>query len=510
MAGEQGRGPLLVLLFFISATVITVWGTWEGVLPPTEEAVRAETAREILVTGDWWTMHFDGAAVYDLPPLPMWTVAVFLKLFGTNELSAHLPFVLFSVLTFFLAFLAGEVRRGVVEPAQRWITQPRTLGLLSAIILAASPLFGRYAPDVDPCVPCAFFVMMAICGWLLLPKSRAGFFLWACGIAGGLLSGGGAALLVIPGSLLSLVTDRERRILWRSPAFLAATTLALVAGGSWLVPAALQGGGFSGNPLWAPFSTMGRSWGAAFLTFGESMRVLFVQNLPWSIPAAIAVGRTLFFRRSGGREPGEARQRGAGFNAIDDTLLAFLVVIAVPSAFGSAGDRSLLLPLIPPAALISAREIARWVAAASEKAADDPDAVVRRLWAFNQAVTAIFCLLMLLVLATPLRLHRTIDDPIEDVARMAGQITPAGSRLGNFGQPQRVQSARLLFYGDRSLGPRLDMPEQVLDAIDRERGAVFLASAGRLDALRKFVGDGTAYTFHILYRSSELVLFRAE
>ncbi|UCF05795.1 MAG: glycosyltransferase family 39 protein [bacterium] len=503
MAGEQGRGPLLVFLFFVSATVITVWGTWEGTLPQTEEAVRAEVAREILVTGDWWTMHFDGAPLYDLPPLSMWCTAVFLKLFGTNEFSAHLPFVIFSVLTFYIIFLAGELKPGGRSVSCEWITQPRALGLLSAIILAASPLFGKYAPDLTPHVPFAFFISMAIYGWLLLPESRAGLALWAVGIACGILSGGAGALLLIPGSFLSLVSDRQRRNLWKSPQFLAVTVCALAAGVAWLVPATLRGSGeFAGNQLWTPFSGMGRSFGAAVSSFIVALWELFVRNLPWSIPTVIAVVRILFFRKSG--------KRNGDITDLDDTLLAFSVVILVPMAIGSAGERSLFLPLLPLAAIIAAREVARWIAAVSKKTEKEPEVVLHRLWTLNQTLTAVFCLFMLLLFATPLRFHRTTVDPIKDIALMAAQLTPEGTRLGNFGQPRRFQAARLLFYGNRSLRTPHVQPEAVLEEIGREPNTVFLATAEQLEELREFAGDGAAYRFNVLYRSRELVLFKVE
>jgi 4-amino-4-deoxy-L-arabinose transferase-like glycosyltransferase len=503
MAGEQGRGPLLVFLFFISVTVITVWGTWEGTLPQTEEAVRAEVAREILVTGNWWTMHFDGEPIYDLPPLSMWCTAIFLRLFGTNEFSAHLPFVIFSILTFYIVFLAGELKPGDRSVSYEWITQPRALGLLSAIILAASPLFGKYAPDLTPHVPFAFFITMAVYGWLLLPENGVGQALWAVGIAGGILSGGAGAFLLIPGSILSLVTGGQRRDLWRNPRFLAVTVCALAVGVAWLVPTTLGGaGGSAGNRLWIPFWGMGRSFGAAVSGFFVALWDIFVRNLPWSIPTVIAVVRILFFRRSG--------VRNGDITDLDDTLLAFSVVIIIPMAIGSAGERSLFLPLLPLAAILAAREIARWITAVSRRKEQEREISLHRLWTLNQTLTAVFCLLMLLLFATPLRFHRTTIDPIKDVARMAAQLTPAGTRLGNFGQPRRFQAARLLFYGDRSLRPPHELAEAVLEEIDREPDTIYLSTAERLDELRKFAGDGAAYRFNVLYRSRELVLFKAE
>ncbi|MCK4236406.1 MAG: glycosyltransferase family 39 protein, partial [Candidatus Krumholzibacteria bacterium] len=159
LTGEQGRGPLLVTLFFISAALVTVWGIWGGTLPASDEAVLAESAREILVEDEVWMMHFDGKPIYDTPPLALWLMAFTMRIFGTGELGACLPFVIFSVLTFYLVFLAGGVKAGE-GPSRQWITRPRAVGFLSAIILAASPLFGKFAPHIVLDVPFAFFVML--------------------------------------------------------------------------------------------------------------------------------------------------------------------------------------------------------------------------------------------------------------------------------------------------------------------------------------------------------------
>ena len=72
LAGEQGRGSFLVLLFLVSAAVVTGWGIWEGTLPHSEEAIYAETARESAVEGGVWSLRFDGLPVSDMPPIPIW------------------------------------------------------------------------------------------------------------------------------------------------------------------------------------------------------------------------------------------------------------------------------------------------------------------------------------------------------------------------------------------------------------------------------------------------------
>jgi 4-amino-4-deoxy-L-arabinose transferase-like glycosyltransferase len=499
LAGEQGKGPLLVLLFFISAAVIMIWGTWEGVLPFSEEAVLAETAREILVTGDGWTMHFDGAPVYDAPPLAMWCMSFFLKYFGLTEFTARLPFVIFSVATLIVVFLAGSIRSDDPSPGGTWITQGRACGLLSAIILASSPLFGKFAPHITEHIPFTFFVALSLLGWLYLPVRRRGLFLWGIGVAGALLAGGAPGFLVIPAAAVSAAFDRKRRTVWRDFPFIIVTICALIVGGSWILSTALRapGAGLVGLSAGAGISAP-----AAALLGG--LKEVWLRNLPWSVPATGAIVRLALTRRDGAERVTE----------IDNTLIVFLVILFIPLALAGSGGVEVFLALTPIGAIVSAREIGRWLRGGEPAAGRDkplaaapafPEAARVKIWSLNQALISLFFLLMLLLVATPLRLHRTSIDPIKEIASVANEYTPEGTRLGNFRQEYRYQAARLLFYGNRSLEQPLSKPEEVIERLRREPRALFFSSAIDMSELIMFGNYPKGLRVH--YRAGELVLF---
>lgn len=508
LAGEQGRGPLLVLLFFVSATVITVWGTWEGTLPYSEEAVLAETAREILVTGDGWTMHFDSEPVYDTPPLGMWCTAFFLKIFGLSEFAARLPFVLFSVLAFYAVFLAGAVRSDDDRSSCSWITRGRACGLLSAIILASSPLFGKFTPHVTVHIPFALFITLSLLGWLYLPGNRKGLALWGVGISGALLSGGAAGFLVIPASALSITFDRKRRGMWRNPVFIITTVAALIVGGSWIIKTAFSSpGGFrAGIGGLVPLSSVTSPVISVFVAIKD----VWLRNLPWSIPATGAVLRILFVRRSIAKKE--------GVTAIDGTLLIFSAILFIPLALIESNGIEVFLPLMPVCAILAAREIGRWMyqrtpepgPAAQEMestaAAREPEGV--KIWSLNQALISLFFLLMLLLVATPLRLHRTSIDPIKEIALAANELVPEGTKLGNYRQEYRYQVARLLFYGNRSLEMPISEPGEVVDRFARNPGIIFLSTAMDMNDVIK--AGNYPMGLRVQYRASELVLFGLE
>ena len=492
-AGERGRAHILVILFFISVSVVTVWGTWEATLPGSDEAVLAETGREILATGDLVTMHFDGAPVHDTPPLVPWLLALLYAAFGANEFTARFTFVLLSVLTFYLVYLAGKkASRDRDDACQSAFGSLATgLGFLSCIFLASSPFFGRFAPHVTLGVPFAFFASMAFLGWLSTPCGPAGAILWGVGIAGAVLSFGAGGFLLILGAAVSSAANRERRAAWRSPEFLAATIVGAAAGCFWLIPETVRSGqGLMQNPLWAPLAGIVHPSGKSISSLLASARNTLLGNLPWSIPAVLAAVRIVFHRGD--------RRREAWVAGVDADLLIFAGAIFFPLALSASSAASSFVAALPFAAILSAREIARWV----KRSGHD---VTKGIWTWNHVMTALFCLLMLLLVATPLHLRRVGVDPIEDVARMANRLTPDGTRIGNYKQRYREQCARMLFYGNRSLEqPRSDA-DGVASALRENPRMIFLSSMADVEALRRT--EGFPVEIKVLYGSGNLALF---
>jgi 4-amino-4-deoxy-L-arabinose transferase-like glycosyltransferase len=492
LTGDQGRGPFLVILFFVSATVVAIWGTWEGTLPASEEAVLAETAREILVTGDGWTMRFDGAPVHDLSPLPFWFMASCYRLIGMNEFSARLPFVLFAVLTFLLTYFMGIVSETSDDRDTEWINRGRAVGLLSAILLAASPIFGRFAPHVSFSIPHAFFTALALLGWLSLQERRSGYVLWIIGIAGALFVAGADGVIIVVGVLAACLFGGGSLLgSWR---FIIATVCAVIAGGAWLFwNAPPAGGHFYGNPLWSAIAGLVRPAPGVAAGMIGGIKEIWIGNLPWSIIATAAFVRVIFIHGK--------RRREQNIEAVDKALVSFIVVSFLLLAFTGPARNDRLITILPAAAVLSARELTRWMSDLEGK-------TLPRLWSFNQAMVSLFCLLMLLLLATPLRLHRNDVDPIRDVAGMARQLSPEHVRVGNFRQPYRTQGARLLFYGQRSLDRPLSDPTEVARELEVDPERIFLSSFEDYQLLEgsRVIPVG----LRMLYRAGPLVLFGME
>ncbi|MGA8011673.1 MAG: glycosyltransferase family 39 protein, partial [Candidatus Acidiferrales bacterium] len=61
------------------------------------DAVQAQIARNMLVSGDWVTARLDGLTYLEKPPLMYWTIAASYKLFGVHDWAARLPIALATV-----------------------------------------------------------------------------------------------------------------------------------------------------------------------------------------------------------------------------------------------------------------------------------------------------------------------------------------------------------------------------------------------------------------------------
>ena len=80
----------------------------EGSLHSWTEAIYAQISREILRTGDWLTLHYNGRPYLKKPPLFMWLTALSYRLLGIGEFSARLFSPLFALGIFGLVYVLGR------------------------------------------------------------------------------------------------------------------------------------------------------------------------------------------------------------------------------------------------------------------------------------------------------------------------------------------------------------------------------------------------------------------
>ncbi len=100
---------------------------WLPLLEP-DEGRNAEVAREMLVSGDWVTPHFNSLTYLDKPAVFFWLVAGSFRLWGVSEWAARFPSALAALGTMLLTWFLARRMFG------------DDVGFRAAIILATSPL----------------------------------------------------------------------------------------------------------------------------------------------------------------------------------------------------------------------------------------------------------------------------------------------------------------------------------------------------------------------------------
>jgi 4-amino-4-deoxy-L-arabinose transferase-like glycosyltransferase len=144
--------PLLLLLLVAALAFFTGLGRLPLLEP--DEGRNAEVAREMLVSGDLITPHFDTLTYLDKPAVYFWLVAGSFRLLGINEWAARLPSALLALGAMLLTWFLG--RRMFGDSA----------GLRAGIILATTPLAIAFSRLVIFDMTLTFLVTAAlVCFW---------------------------------------------------------------------------------------------------------------------------------------------------------------------------------------------------------------------------------------------------------------------------------------------------------------------------------------------------------
>ncbi len=198
------------------------------------DSTHAEAAREMVVTGDYVTLHINGVRYLEKPPLPYWLVAICYKILGVNEFSTRLPMVLSVMLLGVLAFCWG--RRAFGE-------RTGIYGGLFVFTCAGVYLFTRV---LIPDVLLSLLIAAALYFFLTALERDAAPWRWYSGyamMALGVLTKGLIALVFPCGAafFFLLVTGEWRR--WREFRLISGLALFLAIAAPWHILAGLRNPG---------------------------------------------------------------------------------------------------------------------------------------------------------------------------------------------------------------------------------------------------------------------------
>lgn len=166
------RSNWLIDILSLAGIFILFYTFWLGSYPlfTPDEGRYSEVAREMIATNDYITPRIDGVAFLDKPILYYWLQAAAMKLLGVNEWALRLFPALLSILGCLMTYICG-----------RRLFNRRT-GLISAIVLATTPLYfgnAHYANlDLEVAVLVSCSLLALITAFQSTDKSR-NYFLFA-------------------------------------------------------------------------------------------------------------------------------------------------------------------------------------------------------------------------------------------------------------------------------------------------------------------------------------------
>ena len=325
------------------------------------DSVHAEAAKEILVRGDWITLHADGIRYLEKAPLMYWGIAASFHAFGVHDWSARLPLALSALALVLVTWSLGRRVYGTSG------------GLFAGLVLVAS--FGPY-------IFTRFLIPDLLVGlWLLVTFD---FFLrsldeerpsrlscWGIAVASALnVLTKGLIGLVFPAAVIFgyLLLTRDLRRLLRMR-LLSSTIVFLVVAAPWHILAGLRnpGQGSVHGFFWWYFvnehflrylnKRVPRDYDTVPLLLFWGLMLLWL--LPWSAFLPQALARTPIRWREFPRLDRRGRAN-----------LVFALWALVILAFFSFSTRQeyYVLPAVPALALL----IGGWLGEETESAANSP------------------------------------------------------------------------------------------------------------------------------------------
>ncbi len=177
-----------------------------GSLASWDEAIYAAVARETLQTHHWWMPTYVGNLWLEKPPLCIWLIGFFYKIFGISEFSVRFFSALCGLGTIGVTYVLGA------KLFNRWT------GFFSAMVLLTSGHFPHYARFGDMDAPLVFFMSASLLFFWLGRGKKIYFSLSGLMLGLAFLTKGVAAVFVLPIMWIYCIGAGELWIL-KSPAY---------------------------------------------------------------------------------------------------------------------------------------------------------------------------------------------------------------------------------------------------------------------------------------------------
>jgi 4-amino-4-deoxy-L-arabinose transferase-like glycosyltransferase len=326
-------GPIMIAILAIICYVFFFYALGGiGLLGP-DEPRYAAIAREMLLHGDYITPRLYGTPWFEKPVLMYWLAALGFKIFGINETGVRFPSALGATLCVFLVYWGGK---------KIW---DRATGFVAALILATSIGWFAFARAASMDMALTASLTMALVFLLVAmndstPRRRLWFRGFYASLGLGLLAKGPIALLLPLISIGGYVLLRRQWGEWKNW-YLRGLWITVLVAAPWFILCTIVNG-------WSFIEVFFITHNVERFTtplFGHDrsifyfVPVLLLFTFPWTFLLISALRRPL---------------------AKDDQLLLWWAI--VPFVFFSFSHSKLpgyILPMVPPLAMLIAKEIFR-------------------------------------------------------------------------------------------------------------------------------------------------------
>ena len=200
------------------------------------DAVQAQIARNMLVSGNWVTARLDGVPYLEKAPLVYWMMAASYKIFGVHDWAARLPLALAVVLLCFVTYRFG-----------RWAFNEQA-GMFAGVVLSTSVGLFLFTRILIPDAMLTLTITGAIWAWLRLLEpdeeraQRWALMMGLCFGAGLLLKGLIAVVFPMLAGLAFMAVTRQlfSRSAWKKLDLWLVAAVAVLIAAPWHMLAAVK------------------------------------------------------------------------------------------------------------------------------------------------------------------------------------------------------------------------------------------------------------------------------
>ena len=388
MSFENPRGQFVVLVIF--AAMLLFIPLHRTGLAGYDDAFFAHQGKEIALTGDWWTVHFNGAPSFVYPPLYIWLEAASFKVFGIYDFAAKLPTALLGLSTIVLIYFLTLELTG-----QAW------LSLLAVLVLTSTQFFIKNATHAMTDVPFTFLFTLVI--FFYLKGLRKPAFLALLGLPLGLalLMRSVIGLLAVGILVTHAVLTKRYKLLW-SPWLVSGLILGLALPAIWYI-SQFELHGFAAVESHVRFIgskihvEQGSNHWLTLLNYPESLLKYYWPWLPFLLTGLVLQVRAMIREK----------------DPVASLLVVWILFILIPFSMVQTRYPRYIMPVYPAFSIVSAIALERLI----------PQA--RRKIFFNSACAIGFLAICLTILIPP----KARADDIRTLAPIADASCLPGERV---------------------------------------------------------------------------------